>query len=279
MFNFMASQDTQLSKFEVDFKQQQSEMANKIDTFLKAIKDRMMGALPSDTVKNPKFNVNSTSLVSSARSYPMEDPQILRVLAHAPMYNAFLDKYVESLELGKNGSTFIQSEMPQKMKDPGLFILPWLADGTKSYPVEIIRNVEVYVGKLKPLEDFYVIDMEKDPTRPLLVGRGFLATASAVIDCKKSKIAAKEGITRLIFGVKEIGLGHKDMPYWITIVRRKSYYPRPNTNDIGARPPYYLEKDFMENHVPGEWEIARDAKLNPFKDVLVFGGIPRSHTD
>ncbi|GKF69010.1 MAK10-like protein, partial [Tanacetum coccineum] len=119
-----------------------------------------------------------------------------------------------------------------------------LADGTKLYPVGIVRNVEVYVGKLKLLEDFYVIDMEKDPTCPLLVGRGFLATASAIIDCKKSKIAVGEGITRSIFRVKEIGLG--------------------------ARPPYYLEKDFMDNHVPGEWEIARDAELNPFKDVLVF---------
>ncbi|GJW85692.1 hypothetical protein Tco_0158837 [Tanacetum coccineum] len=37
--NFMASQDARLSKFEADFKQQQSEMTNKIDTFLKAIND------------------------------------------------------------------------------------------------------------------------------------------------------------------------------------------------------------------------------------------------
>ncbi|GKA71072.1 hypothetical protein Tco_0777211, partial [Tanacetum coccineum] len=47
--NFMASQDARLSKFEADFKQQQSEMTNKIDTVLKAITDRIAGALPSDT--------------------------------------------------------------------------------------------------------------------------------------------------------------------------------------------------------------------------------------
>ncbi|GKC14736.1 hypothetical protein Tco_1011518 [Tanacetum coccineum] len=34
---FMASQDARQSKFEADFKQQQSEMTNKIDTMLKAI--------------------------------------------------------------------------------------------------------------------------------------------------------------------------------------------------------------------------------------------------
>ncbi|GKD68504.1 hypothetical protein Tco_1322594, partial [Tanacetum coccineum] len=73
--NFMASQDARLSKFEADFKQQKSEMTNKIDTVLKAITDRITGALPGDIVKNPKLNVNSTSPVLSARSYPTVDPQ------------------------------------------------------------------------------------------------------------------------------------------------------------------------------------------------------------
>ncbi|GJV63878.1 hypothetical protein Tco_1474706, partial [Tanacetum coccineum] len=69
--NFMASQDARLSKFEADFKQQQSEMTNKIDTVLKAITNRMAGALPNDTIKNPKLN---TSPVFFVRSYPTEDP-------------------------------------------------------------------------------------------------------------------------------------------------------------------------------------------------------------
>ncbi|GJW96872.1 hypothetical protein Tco_0178680 [Tanacetum coccineum] len=70
--NFMASQDARLSKFEADFKQQQSEMTNKIATVLKAITDRIAGAIPSDTVKNPKL---TTSSVLFACSYPTEDPQ------------------------------------------------------------------------------------------------------------------------------------------------------------------------------------------------------------
>nr|GEV33386.1 putative reverse transcriptase domain-containing protein [Tanacetum cinerariifolium] len=144
---------------------------------------------------------------------------VLEVLAHAPMYNFILDKYVESLKLGKNGSAFIQGKMPKKMKDPGLIILPCrlgdsmhfntladlgscanliplylfkklkiglleetdhvfgLADRTKSYPIGIVKYVEVHIGRLKLLEDFYIIDMKKDPVTPLLVGRGFLATA------------------------------------------------------------------------------------------------------
>ncbi|GJT96335.1 RNA-directed DNA polymerase, eukaryota, reverse transcriptase zinc-binding domain protein [Tanacetum coccineum] len=343
-------------------------MTNKINTFLKAINDRMTRALPSDTVKNLKLNVNTTSLVSSARSYPMEDPQsssrplnslnainmcskptnvfqkdqlqvktlmvnkigtpkpkepkksledefkdlhlklpVLEVLAHAPMYNAILDKYVKSLELGKNGSTFIQGEMPKKMKDHGLFTLPCrlgdsktfntladlgscvnlislylfkklkirlfretenvlgLADGTKSYPIGIVRNVEVHVENLKLLEDFYVIDIEKDPTCPLLVGKGFLATARAVIDCKKAKIAIGERITRSIFGVKEIDLGVEDVPYWNTLGKRESYELQPSTNRIGARPSYYTNKDFMSYHFPGEWKLLGMPNSSPLR--------------
>ncbi|GJY64842.1 DNA-directed DNA polymerase [Tanacetum coccineum] len=226
----MASQDARLSEFEADFKRQQGEMTNKIDTVLKAITDQIAGTLPSDTVKNPKLG---THLVLSALSYPKMDPQcssyqstsinaikahfkedlhlnlpVLEVLAHTQIYNAILDKYVESLELGKNGSAFVQGEVPAKMVDPKLFTLPCrlkdskpfdtlvdlgscinimplylfkklnirlleetdhifgLADGTKSYPVGIVKDVEVHIGKLKLLNNFYIIDMKKDPKTP-----------------------------------------------------------------------------------------------------------------
>ncbi|GJW63865.1 hypothetical protein Tco_0115749 [Tanacetum coccineum] len=148
---------------------------------------------------------------------------VLEVLVRALIYNAILDKYVESLG--------------------------------------IIKKEEVHIGKLKLLDDFYVIDMEKDPATPLLVGRGILATASFIIDCRKAKIEVGEGITRSIFRVTEIDLGDEEVPYWTTLGKQESYEPRP---------PYYAKKDFMDYHLPGEWEIARDAKLNPFKDVLVF---------
>ncbi|GJR02461.1 MAK10-like protein [Tanacetum coccineum] len=63
----MASQGAKLSMFEADFKQQQSEMTNKINTVLKAITDRIASTLPSDTIKNPKLG---THPVSSALNEP-----------------------------------------------------------------------------------------------------------------------------------------------------------------------------------------------------------------
>nr|GEW40850.1 zinc finger, CCHC-type [Tanacetum cinerariifolium] len=135
VFNFMASQDARLSKFEADFKQQQSEMTNKIDTVLKAITDRITDALPR-------------------------------------------------------------------------------------------------------------------PRTSLLVGRRFLATANAVIDCKMTKIAVGEGITRSVFKVKGVNLGEEEPPYWTTLGKRESYKPRPSSDGVGARTPYYARRDFLDCHLP-----------------------------
>ncbi|GKA02641.1 hypothetical protein Tco_0675422 [Tanacetum coccineum] len=157
--NFMASQDARLSKFEADFKQQQSEMTNKIEIVLKAITDRLAGSLPRDTVKNLKLR------------------------------------------------------------------------------------------------------------------RGFLATTNAVIDCKMAKIAVEEGITRSVFGVKGVNLGEEEAPYWTTHGKRESHKLRPSSDGVGATIPFFFlltRKDFLDFHLPREWEIARDAEINPFKDVLVF---------
>nr|GEX88792.1 DNA-directed DNA polymerase [Tanacetum cinerariifolium] len=217
-----------LSKFEADFKQQQSEMTNKTDTVLKAITDRIAGALPSDTIKNPKLSASLTCLLQTEmgiKPQQLEEPEptlkdefqdlhlnlpVLEVLSHALIYDAILDKYVDNLELGKNISAFFQGKVPAKMEDPRLFTLPCrlgdskpfdtlanlgscvniiplylfkklnirlleetdhifgLANGTKSYPVGIVKDVEVHIGKLKLLNDFYMIDMKKDPKTPLL---------------------------------------------------------------------------------------------------------------
>nr|GEX96280.1 hypothetical protein [Tanacetum cinerariifolium] len=145
-----------------------------------------------------------------------------------------------------------------------------LANGIKSYPVGIVKDVEVHIGKLKLLKDFYVVDMKKDPKTPLLVGRGFLATPNAVIDCRKAKIVIGEEITRSVFGVKKVDLGKEEAPYWTTLGKRESYKPRPSSDGVGAQIPYYARKDFLDYHFPREWEIARDGEINPFKDVFMF---------
>ncbi|GJU58842.1 MAK10-like protein [Tanacetum coccineum] len=268
-------------------------MTNKIDTVLKAITHRITRALPSDTVKNLKLNVNPTSLVLSTHSYPTDDPQCSSHPSNS--INAVKKYSKETNHPQKDQPQLVMEIRTQRPEEPkqtledefkdlhlNLPVLKVLAHApilTSDYwkrltlfsgPVGIVKDVEVHIGRLKLLNDFYIIDMKKDPETPLLIGRGFLATANAVIDRRKAKIAVGERINRSVFRIKGIKLGQEEAPYWTTLGKRESYKPRPSSDGVGARTPYYARKDFLEFHFLREMEIARDAEINPFKDVLVF---------
>ncbi|GJW95500.1 hypothetical protein Tco_0175172 [Tanacetum coccineum] len=74
--SFMASQEARLSKFKADFKQQQSEMTNKINIVLKDITDRITGALLATRLRTSKLKLTSTSPVLSSRVFPQETPML-----------------------------------------------------------------------------------------------------------------------------------------------------------------------------------------------------------
>ncbi|KAJ9177086.1 hypothetical protein P3X46_012338 [Hevea brasiliensis] len=59
-----------------------------------------------------------------------------------------------------------------------------LADRSVKYPVGILENIPIKVGKFFILVDFIVLEMEEDVQIPIILGRPFLATAGAIIDVK-----------------------------------------------------------------------------------------------
>ncbi|GKA82883.1 DNA damage-inducible protein 1-like protein [Tanacetum coccineum] len=140
-----------------------------------------------DENETPKPKEPENALEENFKDMYLNLP-VLEVLAHAPIYNAILDKYVGSLELRKN--RLADSKPFDTLADLGscVNLIPLslfkkidlleetenvigLVDETKAYSIGIVRVVDVYVGRLKLLEDFYFLDMELDPTFLLLVGR------------------------------------------------------------------------------------------------------------
>ncbi|GJS07877.1 hypothetical protein Tco_0364673 [Tanacetum coccineum] len=270
--NFMASQDARLSKFEADFKQQQSEMTNKINTGLKAITDRMAGPLPSHTVKNLKLNINTTSSVLSIRSYPTIDPQC----SSHPSTSINVVKTC-SKEASHSHIRLLQTGMgigTEQTEEPESTLEDEFQDLHLNLPVlEVLAHTLIYNAML----DKYVDRLELGKNRSAFVQGEVSAKMEdprlftlPLIDCRKAKIAIGEGITRSVLGVKGVDLGKEEAPYWTTVGKRESYKPRSRSDGIGAQTPYYARKDFLDCHLPGEWEIARDIEINPFKDVLVF---------
>ena len=60
-----------------------------------------------------------------------------------------------------------------------------LANRETIYPIGIVRDVEVLCGKIKYPTDFLVLGSVASETCPIIFGRPFLNTVSAVIDCRK----------------------------------------------------------------------------------------------
>jgi len=75
------------------------------------------------------------------------------------------------------------------------------ADRSKRFPKEILEDVHVKVGNSIIPSDFVVLDYEKEPKDPLMLGRAFLATAGARFDVKRGRISLKVCDLDMEFGM------------------------------------------------------------------------------
>ncbi|CAH9064555.1 unnamed protein product [Cuscuta epithymum] len=76
-----------------------------------------------------------------------------------------------------------------------------LADRSVKYPVGILEDIPVQVGKYFIPCDFVVLDMDEDERVPVILGRPFLATAGAIIDVKKGTLKIEVGDERVEFNI------------------------------------------------------------------------------
>ena len=75
------------------------------------------------------------------------------------------------------------------------------ADRSKRIPEGILEDVPVKVGNSIIPSDFVVLDYEKEPKDPLILGRAFLATAGAKFDVKRGRIYLKVCDSEMEFGM------------------------------------------------------------------------------
>ena len=75
------------------------------------------------------------------------------------------------------------------------------ADRSKRIPEGILEDVPVKVGNSLIPADFMVLDYEKKPKDPLILGRAFLATAGARFDVKRDRFSLKICDLEMEFGM------------------------------------------------------------------------------
>ncbi|GJY40657.1 reverse transcriptase domain-containing protein [Tanacetum coccineum] len=117
--------------------------------------------------------------------------------------------------LNENCSTVLLKKLPEKLRDPGKFLIPYdfseleecmaladLANRSVAYLAGIAEDVFVQVGKFMFPADFVVVDYDIDPCVPLILGRPFLRTTRALVDVYREELTLRVGDEKLVFNVK-----------------------------------------------------------------------------
>ncbi|KAJ9189389.1 hypothetical protein P3X46_000692 [Hevea brasiliensis] len=86
-----------------------------------------------------------------------------------------------------------------------------LADRSIKYPVGILENIPIKVGKFFIPVDFVVLEMEGDVKIPIILERPFLATAGAIIGIKNGRLTLKVGEAEVDFNLFDT-MKHKFEP-------------------------------------------------------------------
>ncbi|GJT54143.1 reverse transcriptase domain-containing protein [Tanacetum coccineum] len=105
------------------------------------------------------------------------------------------DKLIELTKtpLNENCSAVVLKKLPEKLGDPGRFLIPCDFSEFDSYLAlaDLAENVLSKVGKFYFPADFVVLDFIADPRVPLILGRPFLRTAHALIDVYEGEITLR----------------------------------------------------------------------------------------
>nr|XP_016445052.1 PREDICTED: uncharacterized protein LOC107770276 [Nicotiana tabacum] len=78
-----------------------------------------------------------------------------------------------------------------------------LADRTVKRPTRILDDVLVQVGKFVFPTDFVILDCQVDEEIPIILGRLFLATGRALIDCETGELKMRLNNEDIIFNVQQ----------------------------------------------------------------------------
>ncbi|GJS45424.1 reverse transcriptase domain-containing protein [Tanacetum coccineum] len=102
--------------------------------------------------------------------------------------------------LNEHCSAVILNKLPEKLGDPGKFLIPYRSI-TK--PIGIAEDVYLKVGKFKFPADFVVVDFDVDPRVPLILERSFLKTGRALIDVYEGELTLRVGKEAVTFNLDQ----------------------------------------------------------------------------
>nr|GEW44737.1 DNA-directed DNA polymerase [Tanacetum cinerariifolium] len=125
--------------------------------------------------------------------------------------------------LNENCSALLLKKLPEKLGDPGKFLIPCdfprmdlslpelkptrmtlkFVDRSITRPKGVAEDVFIKVGKFHFLTDFVVVDFETDPRVPLILGRSLLRTGHALINVYGEEISLRVNDKAVTFNLNQ----------------------------------------------------------------------------
>nr|GEX50491.1 reverse transcriptase domain-containing protein [Tanacetum cinerariifolium] len=156
---------------------------------------------------------------------------LIQMPKFCPSIKCFLtnkDKLCELVRtsLNEHCSAVLLKKLPEKLGDPGKFLIPYLPDLTPmcmtleladrliSRPVRVAEVLYVKVGTFYFSADFVVVDFDVDPRVPLILEISFLKIKKALIDVFEGKLTLrvdKEAITFNLDQTSRYSANYNDM--------------------------------------------------------------------
>nr|GEU43955.1 reverse transcriptase domain-containing protein [Tanacetum cinerariifolium] len=190
------------------------------------------GSLLSNTVANPEGKLKS---ITTRSGIFLDRPT---VLTPPPFINPEVDEHVEetltdqdlseytikvppppeklqelaNTPLNENFLTVILKKLPEKLRDPGKFLIPCGFNELKSKSLADLGDVFVSVGKFTFPVNFVIVDYESDPRVHLILGRPFLRTARVLIDVYGEEMVLCDGDERLILNMRHDTSSYSKQP-------------------------------------------------------------------
>nr|GEU54244.1 hypothetical protein [Tanacetum cinerariifolium] len=132
---------------------------------------------------------------NSSGSTAQVQPLVVLIQSRNPMFRGpkrslqFRTRLAK-VSLNENCSAMLLKKLPEKLGDPGKFLIPCDFPGMEVDGVT--EDVFVKVGKFHFPTDFVVVDFEADLRVPLILGRSFLRTGRALIDVYREEITLRD---------------------------------------------------------------------------------------
>nr|GEY91928.1 reverse transcriptase domain-containing protein [Tanacetum cinerariifolium] len=163
-----------------------------------------------------KDTLNPTNNESTEDVQPQFEISFTDALILMPKFASTLKALIRNKEklsemaqtpLNEHFSTVLLKKLPEKLGDPGKFLIPCdfpeLADRSISRPVRVAEDVYVKLGSFYFSADFVVVDFDAYPRVPLILGRSFLKTGRALIYVFEGELTLRVGKEAITFNLDQ----------------------------------------------------------------------------